>query len=288
MKDEALFPPRCCKKPIPVEDRVEASLGRPLVREWRAKELEFSCLRRVYCADPRCSRFLGAEGEGNFSCVCGKITCAKCKSEADIPGELKHDCTKTQNHLEEAVLALGKEEGWARCPGCRAMIELYTGCYHLTCVCKVSSHSVSSGRLSHSFIFQAEFCYLCEATWKTCPCTQWDETRLVQAAEERIDVQLELEAQIARPAPVQQRWGQWNQGGPHVNPHVAEEMARDRALNREAMVQAAVEQLRVNHDCAHERFRYMDGGGQCSGCSDVLDRYVYVSNHFLYYDSLLT
>jgi hypothetical protein len=52
------------------------------------------------------------------------------------------------------------------------MIELAHGCYHMTCLCK------------------AEFCYLCQKMWKTCACTQWDEGRLVAAAQARVNAQL--------------------------------------------------------------------------------------------------
>ncbi|OSX63329.1 hypothetical protein POSPLADRAFT_1080865, partial [Postia placenta MAD-698-R-SB12] len=53
---------------------------------------------------------------------------------------------------DRAVLALGETQGWARCPGCETMIELNHGCFHMTCRCKT------------------EFCYVCQARWKTCTC----------------------------------------------------------------------------------------------------------------------
>lgn len=47
------------------------------------------------------------------------------------------------------------------------MIELTTGCFHMTCRCKT------------------QFCYLCSSPWKTCQCPRWDEQRLVTRAEEQ-------------------------------------------------------------------------------------------------------
>jgi len=210
-------------------------------------------VKRVYCARPRCSRFLGRQEEGlawlttgtkAYTCTCGMATCSRCKQAHE--NNAKHSC-KTDDGTE-VVLALGKVEGWARCPGCRTMIELNMGCFHMTCVCKT------------------EFCYLCQARWKTCSCKQWDETRLVVAAEERIDLELELIEAAHRPAAVLARWNQIRAIPPRpilIQP------------NRVELVQAAVDELRVYHDCRHTRWRYRDGGGICVGCYDVLDRYVF-------------
>jgi hypothetical protein len=49
----------------------------------------------------------------------------------------QHSCSDFVDEGTEVILALGKAEGWARCPGCRTMIELNLVCYHMTCVCKV-------------------------------------------------------------------------------------------------------------------------------------------------------
>ena len=54
---------------------------------------------------------------------------------------------------------------------------------------------------------RTEFCYLCHARWKTCQCPQWDERRLLAAAEERVDAELGMGQELAgvrpfAPAPV--------------------------------------------------------------------------------------
>ena len=122
-----------------------------------------------------------------------------------------------------------------------------------------------------TFFVQTEFCYLCQALWKNCPCPQWDETRLVGAAEEQVDIQVRLEAALRPERPVLERW--------RHHPRHQELAIRPVAIppNREQLIQAAVAELRVNHDCRHERWGYRDGGGMCAGCHDVLDRYVLVS-----------
>ncbi|KAI0746964.1 hypothetical protein C8Q80DRAFT_810441 [Daedaleopsis nitida] len=181
LRDETLFPPRCCRKRIPVT-LVQPHLSPEALSQFKSKVKELRVEKRVYCAKPSCSRFLGAQYEGvlpgllapNLKCPargCGTYTCSWCKNE--IKRGERHRCEESSADLR--VLALGQEAGWVRCPGCEAMIELTMGCYHMTCRCKT------------------QFCYLCRARWKTCQCPQWEERRLVAAAEERADVQIRLE-----------------------------------------------------------------------------------------------
>ncbi len=89
---------------------------------------------------------------------CSVTTCSICKAASHGNA----DCPKDE--ATAAVLAAARAAGWTRCYRCRAMVELTQGCYHMTCRCR------------------AEFCYLCSIQWKNCPCTQWDEARLIQEA----------------------------------------------------------------------------------------------------------
>ncbi|EMD34832.1 hypothetical protein CERSUDRAFT_24434, partial [Gelatoporia subvermispora B] len=165
-KDESLFPPRCCRQTIPL-CLVQAHMSADLLKLFREKSEEFGTLKRVYCADPACSRFLGPQQESTSwslrspatkacpAAGCTTNTCLGCKNKVSGP---LHRCA--ENAQDAQVLGLGHTEGWARCPGCANMIELSLGCYHMTCRCKT------------------EFCYLCKKRWKTCVCPQWDERRL--------------------------------------------------------------------------------------------------------------
>jgi len=194
-RDESLFPPRCCRNPIPLS-RVQMHLPKELLALFKEKEKEFGTLNRVYCSNPKCSRFLGPVSQGLFrsttTCsapACHTRTCNRCKSK--VEDNSWHSCSS--NDTDGAVLALGKNAKWARCPGCGQMIELVVGCYHMTCRCKT------------------EFCYMCAARWKTCGCAQWDEDRLLAAAEQRVDAQLAAERPAANPAerapvPLLRRW----------------------------------------------------------------------------------
>ncbi|KAI6107757.1 hypothetical protein EDD16DRAFT_1694885 [Pisolithus croceorrhizus] len=149
--------------------------SRDLVTQFQEKSRELGTLNRVYCARQTCSRFLGPLTETLFGVTvydcsapnCGTRTCASCRGQYD---GWMHTCRRDQG--AEHVLNLGHTEGWSRCPGCSQLIELGMGCYHMTCRCRT------------------EFCYLCRARWKTCRCPQWDERRLIAAAEQRVDAQL--------------------------------------------------------------------------------------------------
>ncbi|KAF8438887.1 hypothetical protein L210DRAFT_2232242 [Boletus edulis BED1] len=171
IRNETLFPPRCCGKKIPLS-RVRPHLSRALIATFQQKQVEYGTLKRVYCSSPVCSRFLGpvSEGVGDqvYTCPalgCRRRTCAKCRERHS--GNQSHVCRPDAGATQ--VLELGQASGWARCPGCSHMIELQVGCFHMTCRC------------------ETEFCYLCRATWKTCDCPQWHEQHLVDEEEEEIE-----------------------------------------------------------------------------------------------------
>ncbi|KAL6306048.1 hypothetical protein BKA93DRAFT_730067 [Sparassis latifolia] len=184
-RDESLFPPRCCRQRIPLES-VQQHMTAELLNLFKSKTEEFSTLKRVYCARQSCSRFLGAQIESSLKWIfwptykcsapgCGTETCSWCKKKATFG----HRCDGDDGN-DQRVLALARAQGWSRCPGCEQIIELNHGCFHMTCRCRT------------------QFCYLCRARWKTCACPQWDERRLLAAAEARADAQLR---RGAAPAP---------------------------------------------------------------------------------------
>ncbi|KAI0374362.1 hypothetical protein BV20DRAFT_961512 [Pilatotrama ljubarskyi] len=162
--DETLFPPACCRQPFAMEE-LRVYLDSKLQKEFDKKAIEFGTKNRVYCHDPTCSTFLGAATHraSRLMCTtCWKYTCGHCKGAAhssSIP------CTSTE---DATVLAMAEQEGWKQCPSCGHLVELSSGCHHMTCRCR------------------HEFCYLCTAPWKTCSCEQWDDDRLFEAAENRV------------------------------------------------------------------------------------------------------
>nr|VWO99619.1 Uncharacterized protein [Ganoderma boninense] len=157
------FPQACCRRPIPLTS-IWGHLSDRLQSTFEEKRREFTAQNRVYCAKQSCSRFLAAQqdrspalrDQPSRKCPapgCGTITCLRCKNE--VKPSTKHRCADSE--VDKPALKLARDVGWARCPGCAAMIELNRGCYHMTCRCKT------------------QFCYRCSARWKTCACPQWEE-----------------------------------------------------------------------------------------------------------------
>ncbi|KAI0646476.1 hypothetical protein C8Q79DRAFT_926429 [Trametes meyenii] len=143
MKSLSQFPPRCCRRTI------NTSLFRGYLTpaQWAAfsiREAEHSTPRRVYCANPHCSRFLGPREKRTpvrvYICpvdTCTTRTCARCKAAVPAPADpsapLKHRCT--QDALHRATLELGGRMGWARCPTCEELIERHGGERWDACAC---------------------------------------------------------------------------------------------------------------------------------------------------------
>ncbi|KAF8838341.1 hypothetical protein BDN67DRAFT_98483 [Paxillus ammoniavirescens] len=166
LRDERLHPLRCCHQELALET-VFRFISASLRAQFVDKSIEFATpsASRVYCPNPRCSRFLGGSDgtKQDLHCEeCGAIVCSECKNNVH-PGE---DCPDNQATLE--VKALAASSGWQTCPGCYAIVELNQGCYHIICRCST------------------QFCYLCSARWKTCSCRQWDEQNLLNDAERRV------------------------------------------------------------------------------------------------------
>jgi len=228
-RDESLFPLRCCQDPIPVAE-VLPTLPLALRSLFERKNAEFSILTRdrIYCSNLNCSMFLGSS-EGRlfrFAIHCSQCfasTCPRCKESAHA-GE---GCGVSKS--DEALQALAKNEGWQTCPGCNAVVELNHGCYHITCRCR------------------AQFCYLCAERWKTCDCIQWDENRLMVAAQE----------------------GVANELGHAAAARMPQAIFAERVEQRAAI-------LRDNHHCERHSWRYREGGGTCGECHFRLPSYLLI------------
>ncbi|KAI7083888.1 hypothetical protein KC356_g7197 [Hortaea werneckii] len=127
LRDEALYPPGCCKRPIGFLD-VKRRLPAGLAERFEAKMEELDSKNRIYCHVPTCSTFIGIghRSESVAACpACGKETCVKCKAA-------KHDGECPEDKDLGEVLALAKQEGWQKCPGCSRVLELARGCHHMT------------------------------------------------------------------------------------------------------------------------------------------------------------
>jgi hypothetical protein len=124
--DQTLFPPRCCRQLIPPADFL-AFLTTELIQSYELKKQELETTDRTYCSDPSCSVFLRPENiKGDCATCpdCKKITCATCKAPAH-----EGDCPADEGL--QKLLELATETGWQRCPACKGMFSIITGCNHM-------------------------------------------------------------------------------------------------------------------------------------------------------------
>ncbi|XMA18353.1 hypothetical protein WAI453_011144 [Rhynchosporium graminicola] len=167
-RDEELYPPRCCQRTIPLR-ALRTRLTLDITATFLAKEEEFGGKNRVYCSGRGCETFLTADmtvSPDISKCwTCQAETCVKCKTVAHAG-----DCPKDE--AADQLRALAESEGWKSCPGCKRMVELTVGCFHMSCPCKT------------------QFCYLCGAhPWKACECPQWEEDLLFDRANDVLQAQ---------------------------------------------------------------------------------------------------
>lgn len=88
----------------------------------------------------------------------------------------------------------------------------------------------------------AEFCYLCAKPWKTCPCPQWDENRLISRANV-----------VAQRQPVPPAHAQ-----------------------RQVVVENIRRHIRSHHECDLHDWEFHPGRHRCEGCEESLSRFIYI------------
>ncbi|OTA99902.1 hypothetical protein M426DRAFT_32148, partial [Hypoxylon sp. CI-4A] len=156
---EATFPPSCCNRVIPLRENVEY-LTEGLCNLYEDKALEYNTPveERIYCFDSKCGVFIPSDRYYNGYAICPRCwchTCLKCKA-------IRHADECKNDDGVEALNKLAEEKKWRRCDKCQTMIELRSGCFHMTCVCR------------------HEFCYKCGAAWRSCGCENWEEANLIE------------------------------------------------------------------------------------------------------------
>ncbi|KAK3365181.1 hypothetical protein B0T24DRAFT_427321 [Lasiosphaeria ovina] len=180
--DESKMPPRCCTQPIP-GPVVKAILSREQQQRFLKAVQQYSTPweSRMFCPNAMCSEFIppatkiDPKHPFETTCkACNTRACTMCKRHAHRLGQ---DCPKDQEL--EAVLQMGEKSGWKRCYKCRTLVELATGCTHMTCRCR------------------AQFCYICGAVWDQvvgCPNFCNGEEELERRRREEEERLAELEA----------------------------------------------------------------------------------------------
>ncbi len=129
IRDEELFPPRCCTQPLPV-DQAKHFLTTELAKTFDEKAIEFTTPNRIYCSDSKCVAFVPPQKIIADVAVCRKCshkTCVTCRESAHV-GE----CQKNPQLV--LLLKTAKKEGWKQCYNCNRMISITTGCNHMMCV----------------------------------------------------------------------------------------------------------------------------------------------------------
>lgn len=127
--DESLYPPRCCKIPFDI-DHIRSLLTAELISDFHLRAQEYDTKDRTYCSTAGCSAYLypanikDDKGECSF---CFGETCVICKG----PGHVG-DCPRDE--LLQQTLEVAAKKGWKRCSGCKRVVELRTGCNHITWV----------------------------------------------------------------------------------------------------------------------------------------------------------
>ncbi|GAA5887000.1 hypothetical protein JCM16303_003085 [Sporobolomyces ruberrimus] len=176
------FPLKCfevaCAHELTDEDAIHG-LGPENLDVWHYRKLA-NAVPPFYCPNRACSVDIlrheqdEDDTDPRAECPSCKVAmCIACKS----PWHEGYTCERYQalpaderTPEDIAVFKVAQEEGYSRCPGCKALIELSEGCFHMTCPCGTES------------------CYLCGKLWdkaeKRCskdpPCPLFLEDRLLR------------------------------------------------------------------------------------------------------------
>jgi hypothetical protein len=123
----SLFPPRCCKVPIPLET-CRAMLPKELIKDFDLKVEELATPNPTYCSNADCSKFIRPKDikADVASCVyCKDKTCVKCKSSG-------HKGLCPSDPHVQLLMDVAKRGRWQQCTNCKNMVELEQGCFHMT------------------------------------------------------------------------------------------------------------------------------------------------------------
>lgn len=137
IQSEDTFPPKCCIQEIP--RRILDTYLSPIeMSEYDEKALEYAVAvgSRYYCGSPDCAKWIDTRKarrmNGALECPhCQFWMCTSCRGAQH---KANQDCP--QDFALGAALKQAERAGWRRCYSCRTMVELNTGCRHITCKCK--------------------------------------------------------------------------------------------------------------------------------------------------------
>lgn len=127
LTDESLFPPRCCRQDLPLS-KVRHIIGPRMTQMTEMKGIEVATTNRVYCSNHECCLFIPPyliTGGQSVACPkCPTRTCVRCKLPDHSGG--------CEEAADTQILELAGQRGWQRCYQCQTLVELGTGCNHIT------------------------------------------------------------------------------------------------------------------------------------------------------------
>lgn len=128
MADPRFYPPSCCRRTVPFEI-VKPVLGEELAHDFATAKPEMDDDKKAYCHVPACSTYIP-----NDKRMCELGQCPKCEADTCLvcksASHAGKDCPEDEG--VKSLEALAQEKGWKRCPTCQRMVELRTGCHHMT------------------------------------------------------------------------------------------------------------------------------------------------------------
>ena len=135
--NEATFPPKCCLQEIP-KKTMRDHLPPKALAQFDEKALEYAVAvgNRYYCVSPKCAKWIDTRiakrVNGILECPhCAVKLCTTCRGPQHPSNE---DCP--QDYGLGSTLDQAERAGWRRCYRCRAIVELTSGCRHITCKCR--------------------------------------------------------------------------------------------------------------------------------------------------------
>ena len=136
VSNEATYPPKCCLQEIPKKTMREHLPAKALA-QYDEKALEYAVAigNRYYCVSPKCAKWIDTRiarrKNGILECPhCAVKLCTTCRGPQHPSNE---DCP--QDYGLGPTLDQAERAGWRRCYRCRAIVELTSGCRHITCKC---------------------------------------------------------------------------------------------------------------------------------------------------------
>jgi hypothetical protein len=129
-KEEQYYPPRCCRQPILLAT-VAKHMDTDDLETFRLASIEYATPEKVWCSNRECGIFIVPDDRNTMlqlaTCPqCETQTCTTC-SNAYHAGT---DCPDDPSIRQTRELA--QRSGWQTCRTCNRVVQLRSGCNHMT------------------------------------------------------------------------------------------------------------------------------------------------------------